>query len=263
MIKNNDCTVLVISCDEYQDMIPPFSALWRKNWPDCPFEVVMVTENEAGSPACGVFDKVIYTHKTVSWSERVATALRQIDTPFVLLFLNDYFVSGKVPTSKVLIRLEQAIRFNALNLRLIPMPRAQLAFDSGDEELPLREYIKNTAYCIATQLGFWDKKFLLRMVERTNSAWEFERKGSLMVGDEKYPILSVVQKEFPFLDAVHKGFWEKETEKLLAANAVKVDFSRRGFVPASVKVKEYLRAKVVRMLPRAFLLRLRLKIKGA
>ena len=46
MGKSESCTVLVASCDKYADLLGPFSALWRKFWPDCPFEVVLVTESE-------------------------------------------------------------------------------------------------------------------------------------------------------------------------------------------------------------------------
>ena len=39
-----DCTVVVAGCDKYADLLAPFSALWRKFWPDCPFETVLLTE---------------------------------------------------------------------------------------------------------------------------------------------------------------------------------------------------------------------------
>ena len=43
---NKDCTVLVTSCDKYRDIDGPFIKLWRKFWPYCPFEVVLLTESE-------------------------------------------------------------------------------------------------------------------------------------------------------------------------------------------------------------------------
>ena len=43
-MKNRECTALVVSCDAYADVVPAFIALWRKFWPDCPFETVLLTE---------------------------------------------------------------------------------------------------------------------------------------------------------------------------------------------------------------------------
>ena len=43
-MKNAGCMVLGASCDKYADILVPFSVLWRKFWPDCPFETVLVTE---------------------------------------------------------------------------------------------------------------------------------------------------------------------------------------------------------------------------
>ena len=40
---NKDLSVIVTSCDAYHDVETPFIMLFRKHWPDCPFELVLVT----------------------------------------------------------------------------------------------------------------------------------------------------------------------------------------------------------------------------
>lgn len=50
--RHPDCTVLVASCDKYADLLHPFSILWKKYWPDCPFETVLVTESQPADDLC-------------------------------------------------------------------------------------------------------------------------------------------------------------------------------------------------------------------
>ena len=61
---NIDCTVVVGSCDKYADLLGPFIALFRKFWPDCPFEVVLVTEHD---PHIEGFDRTIACGGGMNW----------------------------------------------------------------------------------------------------------------------------------------------------------------------------------------------------
>ena len=113
-----DCTVLVTSCDGYHDVENPFITLWRKFWPDCPFETVLLSE----TVPCAGFDRVILTGKGKCWCEMLAEALDQIRTPYVILLMNDYYLEAPVDTANILRRLDQAKAYGAANLRLMPNP---------------------------------------------------------------------------------------------------------------------------------------------
>ena len=243
-MNSEDCTVLVVSCDGYADVVPPFEALWRKFWPDCPFTTVLLTETLPAED--GVFDRVVRTGPCLSWSRRVEQGLAQIATPYVLLLCNDYYLCSRVDTAQILARLEQAKRLGAANLRLNPNPRPSQVFDPG---LRLLAYRKNTAYCISTQAGFWDRSFLLGLLAKTDSAWEFERRGSYLLADEPRPLLATMEKEFPFLDAVHKGCWDREGVALCESNGIKLDFDARKLPSAGVRLKEWIKAVVFRLSP--------------
>ena len=67
---NDNCTVLVASCDKYADLLGPFSTRWRKFWPDCPFEVVLVTENEPENAKELCFDRVVACGAGGNWCSR-------------------------------------------------------------------------------------------------------------------------------------------------------------------------------------------------
>ena len=250
MAKHPDCTVLVTSCDAYRDVVGPFATLWRTYWPDCPFETVLLTETQ---PSEG-FDRVVCTGKGKSWCAMLVEALDQIDTPYVMMLMNDYYLVRPVDTANVLRRLEQAKRFDAANLRLVPNPPGRAPFGAAEEHL--REFPKNVAYSVTCQTGFWNRAYLRGIAARCRSAWEFERFGSFMVAEEPRPLLVTPTQEFPFVDAVHKGYWESFGVRVLRENGIAYDFAQRGRPPFGVRVREALKAFAYAILPTTFIVRI-------
>jgi len=233
-----DCTVLVTSCDAYRDVERPFLALWRKFWPDCPFELVV--NGETGS-AEG-FDRAILSGKGKCWSAMLAEALAQITTPYVLMLMNDYYLNAPVDTRLLLRRLAACKAQQALNYRLNPNPPRA---------------IKNTAYAVSCQAGIWDREFLRSLALKTKSAWEFERYGSFMFDpSDPRPILVSEKQEFPFTDAVHKGCWEPAGVALLKANDIACDFSVRGLPSFKKRLVEGLKKLIFKLFPWTLIVRI-------
>jgi hypothetical protein len=249
---NKDCTVLVCSCDKYADLLEPFSILWKRYWQDCPFETVLVTESEIENSLC--FNRVIACGKGDSWCGRLIRALDAIETPYVIMLCDDYFLTSPVDTEQVLYRLEQAKKYDAANLRLIPNPNPDKR-NSIPAADGLREYRKDTAYCIATQAGIWNRNFLRSLACGKESIWEFERYGSFDVGNEQRALLVTQEKEFPFIDAVHKGCWEKFGVKCLEDNGITFDFSKRGLPSFKVRLIEGIKAFIFAIVPTTLLVR--------
>lgn len=228
---NTDCTVIVTSCDGYRDIEGPFVRLFRKYWPDCPFELVV--NGETG--AVEGFDRVILTGKGKTWSAMLAEALECISTPYVIMLMNDYYLESKVDTQLILKRLAEAKERDALNYRLCPdPPRA----------------VKNTAYAISCKAGIWNREFLRALALKTKSAWEFERYGSFMFDEsDPRPILVTEKQEFPFLDVIHKGYWEPFGLELMKREGIEFDYSKRGAPPLGVRVKEGLKSFIFNLNP--------------
>jgi len=205
--------------------------LFRKNWPDCPFELVLLTETRMGHG----FDRIIKAGKGKSWSRMLYDALSVINTPYVLMLMNDYYLNAPVDTQLILKRLKEAKQANALNYRLCPEPPRA---------------VKNTAYSISCKAGIWNREFMRDLASKTDSAWEFERRGSFMFDEnDKRPLMVSKKLEFPFLDSVHKGYWEPAAVKLLAAERIDVDYSVRGTAPLAIRAKELAKNIIFRVSP--------------
>lgn len=248
-MKHPDCTVLVTSCDAYRDVEEPFLALFRRCWPDCPFELVV--NGETGAEAG--FDRAILSGRGKPWCRMLVEALDQITTPYVLLLMNDYFLEAPVDTARVLWRLEQAKAFDAANLRLNPSPPGRRPFGASADAL--LEMPKDVAYCVTCQVGIWNRAYLRGLAARNRSAWEFERFGSFMLADETRPLLVTPTREFPFVDAVHKGYWEPHGVQVLNANGLAPDLARRGLPPLRVRLCEGVKSLVFKVFPWTLIVR--------
>ena len=244
------CTVLVTSCDRYRDIEAPFLALWRRHWSDCPFELVAVRESSDGDggAAADGFDRVVATGQGLSWSEMLAFALERISTPYVLMLMNDYLLDSRVDTARQLELLSRAEAADALNLRMNPNPPRA---------------VKNSAYAVSCQAGYWNREFLLGLARRTKSAWEFERYGSYMFDEsDPRPIMVTERKEFPFVDALHKGYWEPFGVDVCERNGIAIDFTVRGRPPLSVRLREGMKGLIFAIFPWTLIVRIQ-NILGA
>ncbi len=92
-----DITIVVNSCDKYKDAWNPFFRLFSIQWPDCPYDIVLNTEQL--SYKCDHLNvKTINSEKNIPWAKRLRKVLEQIDTEFILFFLEDFFLQKEVNT---------------------------------------------------------------------------------------------------------------------------------------------------------------------
>lgn len=249
-----ECTLLICSCEKYSDLHKPFFQFFDLFWPLCPFDIVLATDTpgyELGFTTKNPV-KIVSTGYGKSWCQMLCEALDAIQTPAVMLMMDDYFLTHPIRTRTITDRLHDFFRFKALNLRLSPNPIPNYPVTDA-----VWEYTKNTAYCISCQTGFWDKVFLRGLASRFSSAWQFERKGSFALNPkDDRPILAVTERVFYYLDSVHKGYWEKEALALAEKNDVRLDFSRRTLPPWHIKTKEWVKKIVFNAMPKNLLLRI-------
>lgn len=251
-MKDDSCTVLVCSCDKYADLLPPFVQLWKRFWPDCPFRTLLVTETDPGVEG---FDGVISCGAGGTWCSRLVRALDEISSPYVLMLCDDYYLASGVDTALVMKRLGQMREFQASNLRLIPNPKPGSAnatpFAGG-----LMRYKTPYAYSVATQAGLWERGFLRLLAQGRSSIWEFERYGSFDARLEGKLLLVTPEKEFPFVDAVHKGHWEPWGLALCREHGVDLSGSARTLPGFAARLRERLKGVVFRVFPWNWIVRI-------
>lgn len=202
------CSVLVNSCDSYEEAWIPFFALFFKFWPDCPFDLYLATQSKQYN------DPRVKTIKTIggTWSERINRALREIDTPYVLLFLEDYFLQAPIKSREFYKYLDAiqtddkvgAFFFNKIIGFREPSEKYPDMYDMNKTNL--------TKYHLNCQVALWNKSVFEAATSIPMSPWEFETKAFDIVSSEvrernfycsKSTINSRIQEDDIFTYLIH------------------------------------------------------------
>jgi hypothetical protein len=94
-------------------------------------------------------------------------------------------------------------------------------------------------------VGIWDSKFLCNTINDEWSAWDFERKASLIKTDLKQPILVSLDYEFPYEEGVRKGKWMVAGSNLCRRNGIKLDTNVRPIMTNMEMAKIYFQGAVI------------------
>lgn len=194
------CGVLVVSCDKYSDVWPGFFELINRFWPDCPFNVYLLSNTIRPS-----ISKVIniLVGRDISWSDNLKMALEVVEEEYVLLFIEDLYLYRLVSTKKVLNVIEWAISMKANYVRLNPLTKADKPFNDL-----VGIVSKGTLYRSSTVMSLWKKEILQSLLKAGESAWDFEVYGSIR-SDQYDSFFATKQYYFPVINTVIKSKWER------------------------------------------------------
>ncbi len=234
-------SILINTCDKFDDCWNPFFKLWELYWPDCTGKVYLNTEYKDYSysglqitPVKGCIGKTI-KGKYATWSQCLRWALERIDTDIILYMQEDYFLNSKVKNDLV----EKLI---CLMLENPSIPCIQLSSHGIPAVLPTQfEHIYTSdsdffSY-VCCQASLWRKDIMLSLVRDHETAWNFEWWGSKRakyMGMEFLTLDHEWLKEqgevIPYLaTGVIGGKWYRPVVDLFKAHNIEVDYSKRGF----------------------------------
>lgn len=167
-----EVSILVVSCDLYADLWEPFFHCFFKYWPDCPYPLYLGT-NYKKFPDCRITSLDI--GQDISYSDNLLEMLSLIDTSWVILWVDDRFLSHRVSSEQLSAVMEKANRHQAGCLKLISASPLVNDLLEGEEfgEIP-----KDAKYRACITVCLWRKEVLERLLIRGETAWEIERNGS-------------------------------------------------------------------------------------
>lgn len=221
MTSNNtsgakNLSILICSCDKFSDVWPVAEKAFSLNWASCPFGVFLMTN------LLDFDSKVFRTLKVgpdISWTSNLKSALLKIESDYVVLWLEDCFISRPVDSSALLgdvawmknnsvpyLRLRRTNhwgRFSINSYRMI------------DESEPYRTSIFASA---------WDRKYLLSLIQAEQTPWQFETENQIITSKSSF--FEVNSSRFFYIHAVEKGLWKSAGLKF--AQKIKPEFSAIG-----------------------------------
>lgn len=224
----DDISVLIIGFDGYKDVWDHDIALMNKYWPDRP--KTYLANSELNPEYTGV--EIINAGPNSEWSKKVQIALDRIETPYVLLLLEDFFITEYVDNKKI----EEAIQLIEKDGILFYQLLVQLIKQTWEKGTPYKDNrnIKvippNKKYGINLQAAIWNKDFLKKTVGSENyNAWEFEVKqlGTDNYNSKKVEYLIDVRNILNITHAVVQSKYLRGAKKKLSSIGISIPESER------------------------------------
>lgn len=231
-----DCTLLVSSCDAYEDILDIFFELLHKYWPSLNYQIILSTET---LNYCNKYFNIINIHPqniNCAWTTRISECLKQIKSKYVILILDDFFLYDYVNVEKLgncLNWMENESKITSFIFYPIYGATEPCNYEG------FRKIKKETIYnTIAAILGLWRKNELLKYMEgHQESIWEWEKNATEInknkyKKDEIYITKNIEDNIFPYDFAKYglfSGQWLKPTKKMFDNLKIKVNYNKRGF----------------------------------
>lgn len=238
MGSNDAFSILVNSCDGFEDCWNPFFVLLQRYWPECDAKVFLNTERKKwGCQGLEITCTQVQGAEVgrLTWSECLLRALDQIQTPLVLYFQEDYFIHQ--PVRHELVQQAADLMIKRPQVGHIALTRhCSLGPYERDEEEWLQTIKQKARYRISTQAGLWRVDTLRSYLDPKENGWMFEIFGTWRSHKRQDTFLSCKWDDVlggPAIDYLHtgiiKGQWLKEMQGVFADNGIEIDFQQRGF----------------------------------
>jgi hypothetical protein len=222
-----DLSVLYVSCDAYSDLWDATFELHFAEWPDCPFGLYLGSNYRSYDKDKRVNNLLIGEDN--SWCSNVSKMLEHIQSEYVILMLEDFFLTERTETASILKALD-IVRKNDLHCcRLIPNNFKQGKLISQSDHFNILEIGEKTPYRISTQAAIWKKEFLLSLLNDKFSAWHFEGANSWMIDGLPVSIAAVSRPLIHYKHGVERGKWIDQGINNLKKHHINMDFDRRGY----------------------------------
>ncbi len=240
MIKTSnqhDLTIVVNTCDAYEDVLNIFFCALHEYWPDCPYPIVINTEsssyNSHNYPA-----RVHHYAKMNGeddWGDRLRSTLSSIQTEFVLMIYDDFILNRAVSNKSIQSALQLLLtKKNAVVTYLI------------NTNLPLREanadgmfiQVKDKVdYRLNSAPAIWRRESLKNYTAIMDTPWAWEVFGSYRTWGDGQVFYSLNPNQPDVYSynhskggAIYRGKWVKDVvDQVVNKYNLKIDWNVRGY----------------------------------
>ena len=249
-MKNNvlgEYSILVNTCDHFDDCWVPYFKLHRLYWPDCSAKLYLNTEKKDFSfPGLDVVALKVNGEdltRRLTWSECLLRALDKIEDDIVLYMQEDYFIKSTVANDWVEKYVQLMNRDESIHCIYLTDqgPSGTVSCQKYSELWKVPRFHKGRISC---QAALWRKDVLKEYIRGYESAWNFEWFGSKRASILDHNIYAVDRllvklNSFEIIPYIFTGIiggrWCPEVIELFKNHSIDIDFTRRGFFSRSDK----------------------------
>ena len=234
---DTDCTLLVSSYDGGEDLWPGFFTALTVQWPQLDLPIVLNTESKSYSfPGLDIKTFSFYPNKPPQWGERLIKTLQHIDTEYILLFLEDFWLTAPVDDAffrKCLDYMRANPDVATLSFKPTFGPNIQDGRFERFERRPQKPKLR-FHYRLNCQAAIWRRERFIEFIRPFEDPWQWEQYGSIRstrYPDGFYSLIAGEKEVFPYDSGavVFQGRWNRPVaEPLCKYYGLSVDFSARG-----------------------------------
>ena len=191
-------SVLVNGCDKHFDLIPDFFKLFIKYWSSCDAKVILNTESMSYENSS--IDLInLHIPDSRSWSDRLIQSLEHIDTEYVIIMLDDFYIESAVKTDmikKCIEWMNADRKIACFSFKNTPCGKEPSKKFKDYAELKVTD-----SYRFNCQIGIWRVRTLKKLLRPHEDAWHFERYSgyrSFRMNIKSYSILESVEGPFDY-----------------------------------------------------------------
>lgn len=259
------CAMLVMSCDKYASAWHPFFELLKCHWPAHPEQIWLCTETLEYSHE-GLTIRCCGSEPGMTWSQRLAKCLQQIDADYIIFSLEDFFLQYDVDHQ----RIAQCLQY----MQAHPDVAVCRLKDSTHPDQILGEEVfpdfylagPDVPFRLETQFALWNREHLLSFLDPTEDPWQFEARGTERIKDTPLRFLwyksgrtdgSLEGLIAPYTVGPDTGFgitwgkWLWKNAAMLKKHGITVDMSSLGTLnPLQIRYQTLVNKAVYRRDPR-------------
>lgn len=201
MLKNK-MTMLILSCELFSDLWDAHVSQLEKYWSDRGMDTYIVTDKPHETNYEHV--NVISAGEGVEFTDRLKYALEQIDSEYIFITLDDYFLKKDVSNDSIesLVCLMDEQRYDYIRLFKHPV-KANGKKIKGYKKL--KDIRTECSYSVNLYSGIWRKDFLYNTLRETLSPWVYEVRLHNVAIELGAKCAVSNNREFVILDVVRKG----------------------------------------------------------
>ncbi len=223
-----------MTCDKFQPVWSIFYTLFDRFWPEFRGQIYHCSENHKMDHPNVITINTKLPKGPSNWSSGLEMALQKIPSSHVILLLEDFFLNRKVDNKKVIEIYESMLEASDVKcVRLIPVPPPLL-----EDGLFTSEFGQEDQYRISTQPAIWEKNYLMSVLKKGDTPWQFELEGSERSKNMEGKILGVNKASARIMghyNGIIRGKMTRESMKFLK----EMDISSSKSMPEKTKLEEY------------------------
>ena len=247
------CEIIISTCQKFSDLWEANVLLLNRNWKDRGMKTWLVTDEPVERELNGV--ELVCAGTDTEITQRLETALHRITSKYILLTLDDYFLTVPIDSRAIQYALSVMEAEDLDYLRLLPATPGNLRREGAVEfsEYPgffLRD-VHTGNYKISLCPGIWRTDFMRKTLGTVRNAWEYEVSLTPMAREMNARCAISNHNEFPYLDVVRKGKILRKADRYFRKDPILQ--TDRKVMSAAEDFKFALRGKLHYWLPKPLL----------